>query len=205
VAQRSKVRVCGRSLSSNSGSNAEKAWISVSCDLSNRRLCDGPINRPEESYRLWRVTVCDQQTSRIRRPWPTFGCCARGKTWNGKSGDGGMQRDAVDTVTSLSMFAVSPKIYGQLIQEITKCITRKVVEEPIRSSVPQVSRTTIFLSQRGRLAQVKENVHNTKSWRQYNPYWRPQLQRPHERFHSDYATGWTIQDLNPVRGERCFN
>jgi hypothetical protein len=33
------------------------------CVLSGRSLCDGPIPRPEESYRLWCVIVCDLQTS----------------------------------------------------------------------------------------------------------------------------------------------
>ena len=40
--------------------------MSVSCDccvLSGRGLCDGPITRQEESYRLWCVVVCDQETS----------------------------------------------------------------------------------------------------------------------------------------------
>jgi hypothetical protein len=35
----------------------------VSCKvfvLSGRSLCDGPIPRPEESYRLWCVFECDQ-------------------------------------------------------------------------------------------------------------------------------------------------
>jgi hypothetical protein len=35
----------------------------VSCTvfvLSGRDLCDGPIPRPEESYRLWCVSECDQ-------------------------------------------------------------------------------------------------------------------------------------------------
>jgi len=31
--------------------------------LSDRGLCDGLIIRSEESYRLWRVAVCDQVTS----------------------------------------------------------------------------------------------------------------------------------------------
>jgi len=31
------------------------------CVLSGRGLCDGLITRPEESYRLWRVVVCDQE------------------------------------------------------------------------------------------------------------------------------------------------
>jgi len=32
------------------------------CVLSARGLCDGLITRPEESYRLWCVVVCDQET-----------------------------------------------------------------------------------------------------------------------------------------------
>jgi hypothetical protein len=32
--------------------------------LSVRGLYDGLITRPEESYRLWRVIVCDQETSK---------------------------------------------------------------------------------------------------------------------------------------------
>jgi hypothetical protein len=31
--------------------------------LSGRGLCDGPIPRPEESYRLWCVSECDQVKS----------------------------------------------------------------------------------------------------------------------------------------------
>jgi hypothetical protein len=34
------------------------------CVLSGRGICDGFITRPEESYRLWRVVVCDQETSK---------------------------------------------------------------------------------------------------------------------------------------------
>jgi hypothetical protein len=37
------------------------------CLLSGRGLCDGPITRPEESYGLWYVLVCDLRTSRVRR------------------------------------------------------------------------------------------------------------------------------------------
>jgi len=33
------------------------------CVLSGRGLCDGLITRPEESYRLWFVVVCDHETS----------------------------------------------------------------------------------------------------------------------------------------------
>jgi hypothetical protein len=54
------------------------------CVLSGRGLCDGLITRPEESYRLWCVVVCDLETSWMRRPWPTGGGCAKNKHtyWN---------------------------------------------------------------------------------------------------------------------------
>ena len=43
-----------------------KAWMAVSCEccvLSGRGLCDGMITRPEESYRMWCVVVCDLEIS----------------------------------------------------------------------------------------------------------------------------------------------
>jgi len=43
------------------------------CVLSGRGLCDGLIIRPEGSYRMWCVVVCDLETSRMRRSWPTEG------------------------------------------------------------------------------------------------------------------------------------
>jgi hypothetical protein len=42
------------------------AWMCVCyecCGLLGRGLCDELITHPEESYRLWRVVVCDQETS----------------------------------------------------------------------------------------------------------------------------------------------
>ena len=51
------------------------AWMFVCCEccvLSGRGLCDGLITRPEESYRLWHVVVCDQEASRMRRLKPTM-------------------------------------------------------------------------------------------------------------------------------------
>jgi hypothetical protein len=65
-----------------------RAWMFVCCEccvLSGRGLCDGLITRPEESYRLWRVVVCDQETSNTRRLRPAtrlwkynhMGCKAR--------------------------------------------------------------------------------------------------------------------------------
>ena len=51
------------------------AWTFVCCErcvLSGRGLCDEFITRPEESYRLWCVVVCDLETSWMRRPWPAL-------------------------------------------------------------------------------------------------------------------------------------
>ena len=48
------------------------ARIFVFCDcrvLSGRGLCDELITRPEESYRLWCVVVCDLETPRIGAPY----------------------------------------------------------------------------------------------------------------------------------------
>jgi hypothetical protein len=46
-------------------------WMFVCCYCclwSGRRLCDELITRPEESYRMWCVVVCDLETSWMRRP-----------------------------------------------------------------------------------------------------------------------------------------
>ena len=73
------------------------AWMFVCCEccvLSGRCFCKGLITRPEESYRLWYIVVCDQETSKTRRLkacyWalkntPAMGCNARRK--NGLTGD----------------------------------------------------------------------------------------------------------------------
>jgi len=76
----------GRSPAEIVSSNPTGAWGSVCCEccvLSGRGLCDGLITRPEESYRLWRVVVCDLETSWMRRPWPTGGLVSQNKyRWN---------------------------------------------------------------------------------------------------------------------------
>ena len=56
-------------------------WMFVCCKccvLSGRGLCDELVSRPEESYRLWCVVVCDLVTSWMRRPWPALGRSATG-------------------------------------------------------------------------------------------------------------------------------
>ena len=47
-------------------------WMFVCCEccvLSGRGLCDELITRPEESYRMYYVVVCDLETSRIGAPY----------------------------------------------------------------------------------------------------------------------------------------
>ena len=56
------------------------AWSCCECCvLSGRGLCDELITRPEESYRLYCVVVCDLETSRMRRSWPALGRSATEK------------------------------------------------------------------------------------------------------------------------------
>jgi len=62
---------CGRLPAEIVGSNPTGAWIFVCCEcrvLSGRGLFDELITRPEESYRLCCVVVCDLETSRIGAP-----------------------------------------------------------------------------------------------------------------------------------------
>jgi hypothetical protein len=62
--RRLRRRVCGRSHAEIVGSNPTGVMdVCLLCVLSGRVLCDELITRPEESYRLWRVVVCDQETS----------------------------------------------------------------------------------------------------------------------------------------------
>jgi hypothetical protein len=48
------------SADSNPAGSIEVSLFWVFCVLSGRNLCDGPILRPEESYRLWWVTERDK-------------------------------------------------------------------------------------------------------------------------------------------------
>jgi len=80
VAARSKAWVYGRSPDEIVGSNpAGGMGVCRECCVSGRGLCDELITRPEESYGLWCAVVCDLETSWMRRPWPTGGCCAKHK------------------------------------------------------------------------------------------------------------------------------
>jgi len=80
------------------------AWMFVFCEccvLSGRGLCDGLITRPEESYRLWCVVVCDLETSWMRRAWPTGGLSLHG-------GGGLINKNA----TKVSIVTVTDKVFS---------------------------------------------------------------------------------------------
>jgi hypothetical protein len=62
-----------------------EAWMFVCCEccvMSGRGLCDGLITLPEESYRLWRVVVCDQENSKTRRLKPATGLWKMQPQWD---------------------------------------------------------------------------------------------------------------------------
>jgi len=51
------------------------------CVLLGRGLCDGLITRPVESYRLWRVVVCDQETSKNEEAKARYGAVKIQAQW----------------------------------------------------------------------------------------------------------------------------
>ena len=81
MAERSKERVCGRSLVGTAGSNPAKAWMSVSCErcvvrYRSLRLADPS---PQESYQMRRVCVRSRNIKKWGVPslrW-AVGCCVR--------------------------------------------------------------------------------------------------------------------------------
>jgi len=63
-------------------SSNQAGCIDVCCEccvLLRRGLCDELITRPEESYRLWCVVVCDLETSWT--PWSTGAVAPNKKIW----------------------------------------------------------------------------------------------------------------------------
>ena len=66
--------------------------------LSGRGLCDELITRPEESYRLCCVVVCDLETSRMGAPYIYDISCL-------KVND--LMRQCADNITLTERFAIS--------------------------------------------------------------------------------------------------
>jgi hypothetical protein len=64
------------------------AWMFFCCECCGLSgcLCDELITRSEQSYRLWRVLVCDQETSKTRRLKPATGLWKIQSQWVVTSG-----------------------------------------------------------------------------------------------------------------------
>ena len=83
--------------------------------LSGRGLCDELITRTEESYRLWCVVVCDLETSRMRRLWPTGVCCAKKNSYK-------HFLEALDTVNDEGgLIFMDPCIVDASLEIPTRC------------------------------------------------------------------------------------
>jgi len=79
VTARSKAQACDHSPTEILDSNPKGAWMFFCCVLSSRGLCDELITRPEESYRLLCVVMCELKISWMRRPWLTLGWSTKNK------------------------------------------------------------------------------------------------------------------------------
>ena len=55
------------------------AWMSVCCECCQVKVSATGRSLVQRSPTDCGVSLCDQETSRIRRPWPALGCCVRGK------------------------------------------------------------------------------------------------------------------------------
>ena len=82
------------------------------CVLSGRGLCDGLITRPEESYRLWCVAVCDLDKP---QEWgghsPRLGCKShRKKKPVGDAGQSRILRKQHLTITSALNYISPPTV-----------------------------------------------------------------------------------------------
>ena len=67
MAARSKAQVYGRLPAEIFGSNptGDMDVCRECCVFSGRGHCDELLTRPEESYRMWCVVVCDLETTKI--------------------------------------------------------------------------------------------------------------------------------------------
>ena len=79
LAPLSKSWLCGRLLAVIAGSNPTRGGIDVCllwvCALSGRDVCDGLITRPEDSYRLWCVSVRSGNLDNEEALAHWGGCC----------------------------------------------------------------------------------------------------------------------------------
>ena len=77
LAEQSKAKVCGWPLFGTAGSNPACGMDICLLRVLCRGLCDGPIPRLEESFRLWHVW---SRNPTIRKTWLAIRCFFFGKT-----------------------------------------------------------------------------------------------------------------------------
>jgi hypothetical protein len=89
------------------------------CVLSGRGLCDGLTTCPGESYRLWRVVVCDQETSKTRRLKPAAVLWKIQPQWAVRPGKQTNNMESYNTIywTNLSFVHVGLLLHSFCIQE----------------------------------------------------------------------------------------
>jgi hypothetical protein len=75
VSTRSEAQVCGRSPAEIVDSNPAEGMdvCRNCCVMSGRGLCDDPVTRPEKSYRMCCVVLCDLETSKKEEAMARFG------------------------------------------------------------------------------------------------------------------------------------
>jgi hypothetical protein len=118
-----------RSLTGTAGSNPAGSICCECCVLPGRGLCDRPIPRPEASYRMWCVIVCEEfggpgsrwavapmgegvrEKTRIHYLTATLSVSAETHNYNLLWYSGGL-RSRVSTCTKLSIPAAFPLIKG---------------------------------------------------------------------------------------------
>jgi hypothetical protein len=85
------------------------------CGFSGRGLCNGLITRPEESYRLWCVVVCDQEISKTRRLKPATGLWKIQTQWVVRAGKQQQTTNNPNVINRIgSVLKASCSYFGQL-------------------------------------------------------------------------------------------
>ena len=121
------------------------AWMFVCCEccvLSGRGLCDEPITRQQESYRLWCVVVCDLETSWMRRPWPTLG------------------RSATRKKKSYFVISINGTVSCIYIHSTFNCLTFRLIYE-----VTSVSRHHVRKAYNGQGVEAPHILSPTRIWK----------------------------------------
>jgi hypothetical protein len=98
--------------------------------LSGRGLCDGPIPRPEESYRLWRVFECDQVKIKTLDT-----CCVQG----GKSGKEYERKRITEICIFTAIYLALKKLHCHYEQRVIKVFSISGSSVRLKNSITRKS------------------------------------------------------------------